>query len=124
LNLMLHRLDRRVGCIVSRVGNANPRRRNQRVYEIERASTFLSDAFPRSRRGIAGREAQLTGELRADDGIRTRDPHLGKVIGKVQVDRYKPLRCAPVRRVVHSIHPVRACRIALYHDADGIFSPR
>ena len=52
----------------------------------------------------------------ADDGIRTRDPHLGKMIGNVQVDRYKSLACAPVRRVVHCIHLIGACRIALYHE--------
>ena len=57
----------------------------------------------------------------ADDGIRTRDPHLGKVMGKVQVDRYKSLTCGSVRRVVHCIHPVRACRIALYHARSAFF---
>jgi hypothetical protein len=44
-------------------------------------STFLSDA-----RGAASLEEKpsLQGTLRADDGIRTRDPHLGKVMRFVQ----------------------------------------
>src|SRR5271165_3393830 len=35
----------------------------------------------------------------ADDGIRTRDPHLGKVLGMVQPVRPSPLECG-------SVHPV------------------
>jgi len=54
----------------------------------------------------------------ADDGIRTRDPHLGKVMGTVQVDRYKSFTCGCVGHIVHSVHLIRACRSARYHGAD------
>lgn len=48
------------------------------------------------------------------------DPHLGKVIGNVQLDRYKSLTWSSVRRVVHCVHRNQACRIALYHAARSL----
>jgi hypothetical protein len=50
----------------------------------------------------------------ADDGIRTRDPHLGKVLGNVQVEACGSLTCGSVRHFVHCVHLIRACRSVRY----------
>jgi hypothetical protein len=53
--------------------------------------------------------------LRADDGIRTRDPHLGKVLIGLQGTSGRTLTCGSVHPVVRRIarFPIR-CR-AVYH---------
>jgi len=58
--------------------------------------------------------------LGADDGIRTRDPHLGKVMENVQMDAYRSFRCGCVRHFVQYVHLIRACRSALYHEAPSL----
>ena len=51
----------------------------------------------------------------AEDGIRTRDPHLGKVRVFVRLGPASPLKCGSVHPVSTSVHPVRPCSRALYY---------
>jgi hypothetical protein len=50
----------------------------------------------------------------ADDGIRTRDPHLGKAAERVYVVTPRAMTCGSVRPVVRRDAVFPPCRRALY----------
>ena len=56
-------------------------------------------------RDIPAAECGVT-KLGADDGIRTRDPQLGKVLRNVQMDGSGPPTWSSVHEIVHCIHLV------------------
>ena len=59
----------------------------------------------------------------ADDGIRTRDPHLGKVTGTVRRVVPSALTWSPVRDSVRLARPVQAVRSARYQDISSSVPP-
>jgi hypothetical protein len=66
--------------------------------------------------GLARRLVSLT--LGAEDGIRTRDPDLGKVAVSVHgVAKSPDLRMRPSS--FHQIHRIRPCRRAAYYENSG-----
>jgi len=60
---------------------------------------------------IIGPELNLSG---ADDGIRTRDPHLGKVRRSVQLVRSRVVTWTSVGKAVRLVHLVAACCRPVY----------
>ena len=71
---------------------------------VSRPSRFWSEALPFANRFWSRTKWLVKSLLErtgaddggADDGTRTRDPHLGKVMEKVQVDTYKSQTWAPI----------------------------
>jgi hypothetical protein len=55
----------------------------------------------------------------ADDGIRTRDPHHGKVLRNVQAEVLKAVTWSSVCGIVHCVHGVRPCSRAVYYRHDA-----
>jgi hypothetical protein len=58
----------------------------------------------------------MTRNYGADDGIRTRDPHLGKVALRVSLGAQRVVICASVRQPVRQSRRFLPCRRALYYD--------
>ena len=93
--------------------------------------TAATEPPPNRRRGLAPwfnalristwRAGQISAPIRtfsgADDGIRTRDPHLGKVTGTVRPVRSRVLTWPPVLRSLHPARPVRGVRRARHQRA-------
>ena len=70
--------------------------------------TCIEIAPKRSRRRCRLKKA-LTWRTGAEDGIRTHDPHLGKVVTFISVVSPTPLSCCPVQPVsTSSTHSVAA----------------
>jgi hypothetical protein len=78
-----------------------------------------NDVLPTLRRAPSERDRtgpeHWTGPSpRADDGTRTRDPHLGKVGGVATLVWSSALTCSPVRPILQSVRPNPACCISVY----------
>ena len=110
-----------------------PTRNAQGIFSRRPAESVVQSARPRGRSNRTGtppyarsKPSRPTGQpadchqsdgrvQRADDGIRTRDPHLGNVKRIVRLSPPKPVTWCPVRRFVRLARPVRPFRIPVYH---------
>ena len=73
---------------------------------------FLDGTAPQGQQVLASRRYVLG----ADDGIRTRDPHLGKAAKAVHLVLIRPVNWSFVRAVVRSDRPHPACSRAVYYE--------
>ena len=98
----------------------SPSRRPSHVQpRLPREAAHKTSAYNAAayRRGVWPREQAESKTNGADDGIRTRDPHLGNVKRTVRRVRPSPLTWAPVRQFVRPARPVRPFRVPVYHRA-------
>ena len=79
------------------------------LYQLSHVRVLETLWFPDSRPDYTLTESASTGRSRADDGIRTRDPHLGKVM----LYQLSYVRAASVRGLAPGGCPPRSLRLEL-----------
>jgi hypothetical protein len=117
-------------------GNGHPRRRARTSTTVQRPGgrrRATPAAVPSTSAGDKPRAAWSTSSAKtatfgADDGIRTRYPHLGNAMKLVQAVTANVVAWCRVGPVVRCVHPVTSCRRALYQrgshpvDAEAVRS--